>query len=443
MRKNRGKVCIIFSIILILCSPIISSMSNTTINIENPVAQSEKVTIEKNLNPDIATAIQMVNESLLREYMRVLTVEIGPRMTGTYGCEEAAKYMFEQFENMGLETRYHYWEGISDRRPFRKYRSQNVEATHYGKDDTCDEILVFNAHYDTIKTSPGAIDDGSGTVAVMAAAYVLSQFEFNRTIKFVCFSGEEVGLLGSRNYVRELYKNDTEILVEFNADMIGYANTSEEGRIVRVSPSQDAKWITDEIGNVNEDYGIDFTIERGWNISADYARSGSDFYDFILHGYDAVAFWEKGSYNYFHDPEDTFDKVNFSYLTNVTRLIVASIAHMADIDVYYPHVTIGAPRRGRLYFEDRTLKKFKYERTIVIDDFLIHAEVKPGDAPIEKVEFYYDGKLIHTDTEMPYQYRLNKFSIRKHTVEVIVYDELGRTAQDKVKFRYINLNRKK
>lgn len=80
---------------------------------------------------------------------------------------------------------------------------------------------------------------------------------------------------------------------------------------------------------------------------------------------------------------------------------------------------------------------------MVIDDFLICNEVKPGDAPIEKVEIYYDDELVNTDIEMPYQWRLNKLSIKKHTIEVIVYDEKGRTASDKVTFRYINLNTKK
>jgi len=417
-------------------------MTNETTLTKDPSIQSEEVMFDSNINPDIAAALEMVNESLLEEYMRVLTVEIGPRMTGSEGSKKAAKYIFEQFENTDLETKFHNWWAIDFRRPYTLYIDKNVIATLPGKDETCDEIIVFNAHYDTVKVSPGAIDDGSGTVAVMAAAYALSQFEFNRTIKFVCFSGEEVGLFGSRNYVRNLYKNDADILVEFNADMIGYANTSEEGRIVYVSPSEDAHWIVDEIKNVNSEYGIDFTIKRAWNISSDRPRGGSDFFDFLLHGYEAVAFWQSGHYDYYHSPEDTIDKVNFSYLVNVTRLIVASAAHLADIDVYHPHVQIDSPRRGRFYFKDKSLINFRYEKTIVIDDLLIHADVKPGDAPIEKVEFYYDDKLIFTDTEYPYEYRLNNLSLLEHEVEVIIYDEQGRTAQDKVKFYYINIYRK-
>ncbi|MCK4995748.1 MAG: M28 family peptidase [Thermoplasmatales archaeon] len=446
MKKDYIKIIGMVVIILILSSPLISSISNISIPNEKSVTISETILFTP--DPKIEAAIELVTESLLREYLTVISVEIGPRKTQTYGAEEAAKYIYGEFIKTGLPTRYHYWEDFTERiklKHFKYYKGKNVEATLEGIDESCEKILVFNAHYDSAKVSPGAVDDGTGTVAVMTAAYALSQFEFNRTIKFVTFSGEEIGLLGSKNYVRDLYKNDTEILVEFNADMVGYANTAEEGRTAYVSPSKDAQWIIDEIIKVNEAYEIGFDVKSAWNLTAEEPRSGSDFWDFILHGYEAVAFWQSGrGGDYFHTPEDTIDKVNFSYLTNMTKLMVASLAHMADIEVYYPDVKIGSPKRGRLYREDRAIKVFKQEHTIVFDDVLICAEVKPGDSPIEKVEFYYDGKLMYTDEDMPYQWRLNKISLfRKHTVEIILYDEEGRTASDEVTFRYINWNKRK
>ncbi len=443
MSENYVKACSLIVVTLFLSSPVISSISNTaTTNQQNIIESSETILFTP--DPKIEAAIQIINESYLREIITVLSVEIGPRKTQTYGAEEAAKYIYEEFTKTGLQTRYHYWEDFAEKIRPKYYKDKNVEATLEGIDDSCEEIIVFNAHYDTVKVSPGAVDDGTGVAAVIAAANALSNFEFNRTIKFVTFSGEEIGLLGSRNYVRDLYKNDTEILVEFNADMVGYATTAEEGKTAYVSPSKDAHWIIDEIVKVNEVYGIDFDVKSVWNLAAEGIRSGSDFWDFVFHGYEAVAFWESGRYDYMHTSEDSIDKVNFSYLANMTKLMVASLAHMADIEVYYPQVKIGAPKRGRFYIEDRTIKEFKHEHTIVIDDVLICAEVKPSDSPIEKVEFYYDGKLMYTDEEMPYQWRLNKLSIiRKHTVEVILYDEKDRTASDEVTFRYINWNKRK
>ena len=228
--------------------------------------------------------------------------------------------------------------------------------------------------------------------------------------------------------------------MEFNADMVGYANTSEEGRTVYISKTQDAQWAIDEIKKVNQDYSLNFNILSGWNMSADDGRHGSDFFDFILHGYESIAFWESGNYGYAHTPYDSFEKVNFSYLTNMTRLMVASLAHIADIETYYPDVKIETPKRGQLYYKDKVIQKFKHENTIVIGQLVVCAKVKPGDSPIEKVEFYYDNDLIFTDADAPYQWLLNSKSMKKHTIQIIAYDEKGRSASDKINFYFFNLN---
>ena len=48
--------------------------------------------------------------------------------------------------------------------------------------------------------------------------------------------------------------------------------------------------------------------------------------------------------------------------------------------------------------------------------------------PIQRAEFYYDGKLVFTDTEAPFKWQFNKFSLGKHQITVIVYDQLGRNS---------------
>jgi hypothetical protein len=425
--------CNIGILIILLLSPIISSTNLVSI----PTAKQNNI---ENINPKISQAIDMVNESLLRNFLEDL-VSIGPRMTGTYGCEKAAEYIYEQFFNFGLETRIQEWGSFNNRLRLRYYKGKNIEATLNGTNKDCDEIIIFNAHYDTVKVSPGANDDGSGVAAVLAAAYILNQFEFNRTIKFVTFSGEEINLLGSRAYVKEIYENNEDLLVEFNADMIGYAETAQGGKNVTLSPTEDAHWITDEINSVNDNYSIGFNINIGGDITPERSRGGSDYYDFMLYGYEVIAFWEsEWNRDYFHTEEDTIEHINFSYFVNVTKLIVGSLAHLADmVEIDHPMLRIGSPKRGRLYFEDRTLRIFRHHRTIVIDDVLIYTEVKPGDSPIEKVEFYFDGKLKHTDMEKPYLWRINQRSIRKHTIKAVAYDEKGRTASDQISFRFVNL----
>ncbi|MDH7516948.1 MAG: M28 family peptidase [Candidatus Thermoplasmatota archaeon] len=435
IKSTKNLLIFITNILLIsvlLSSTTFSVAEVTTTNSSKPV-----------IDPKIVGIIEMVNETILRTYIQEL-VNIGPRVTGTYGCEKAAEYIYQQFKNAGLKTRYQYWQSLNNRIPLRFLKDKNVEATHYGTDQNSKEVIVFNAHYDSVKVSPGANDDGSGVAAVLTAAYILSKFEFNRTIKFVTFSGEEQGLLGSRAYAKEAYEKNEDILVEFNADMIGYAKTAQGGRNVSLSFTQDAKWIVDEIKSVNDNYGINFNVKKGWEMKPGGPRMGSDFHDFILYGYESVAFWQSEfDATYHHNENDTIEHVNFSYLINVTKIIVGSLAHLADMKISYPRIRIETPKHGKLYFEDRILKTFRYDKTIVVDDVLIHADVKEGDAPIEKVDFYYDNKLVFTDTTKPYHWRINKLSFRKHNVKVVVHDEMGRNASDEINLYFINLNRKR
>ena len=358
MTKLSKKGFVLGIVILILSGLIISSISILiTQKNSTPEVEPDEIKI-LGTESKIMEAIEMVNESLVYDFLWGL-LKYGPRRTSTDGCERAANYLFQQFEDMGLETRYQEWTKWNIYKYPKFYRSRNIEATLLGNGGLSEEILIVNAHYDTVKDAPGAIDDGTGVATVLTAAYVLSQFDFNRTIKFVTFSGEEVGLLGSRAYVNEIYEDDLDILVEFNLDGIGYA-TNPKAKYISLVPTEDAKWIVNEIKNANEDYEIEFDIKDANIIEPGGPRQfTSDFYDFVLHGYEAIAFQGLESYPYWHSPEDTIDKINFGYLVNITKLVVASLAHMADIDVYYPQIRIIAPRRGRSRIQGLCLRVYQ------------------------------------------------------------------------------------
>ena len=162
------------------------------------VEQPELVDI--NYNEDIANLIQSLDEEVYLEYLEDL-VAFGPRVTQTEECEQAGGFIYEEFEKLGLEVRRHYWESESGLSGF------NVEGTLPGLNETSDEIYIVCAHYDSVPGSPGADDDGSGTVAVMSAAKLMSHYAFNHTIRFIAFSGEEQGLHGSYHYAKDNYEH--------------------------------------------------------------------------------------------------------------------------------------------------------------------------------------------------------------------------------------------
>ena len=438
MKKSFNTLRISSVLLIVLC--LSTSASSISFSQQNSSISSAFDTqiLTKTNSQKITGLLEMINETLIREYLETI-VGFGPRVSGSYGCEKSAQYIYQQFMNMGLTARYQNWTAWGNIYHPHFYTSQNVEGTLTGTNTMDTSAIIFNAHYDTIATGPGANDDGSGTVGVLAAAYALSHFCFKRTIKFVTFSGEEIGLCGSRAYAKEAYERNDNILVEINADMIGH----DEGiRSMRVTATEDVGWIGDIFQSINNDYSIGLTVNRGNINRVNHKMGGSDYAPFLVYGWESICCWEGDHDPNFHTAQDDLSNVNISYLVNMTRIIAATIARLADFTETPPQVRITSPRIGYLYnagLKKRVIDEFK---TTVINDIWIWAEIDYATVPIERAEFFYNGKLVFTDTEAPFKWQFNKFSLRKQEITIVVYDQLGRNSSDWREIHFINIFKK-
>ncbi len=271
------------------------------------------------MNGDIIDLITQIDESMILDYLQSLT-NFGPRVTGETGCEQAAEYIYNEFSSMGLQVRYDNW-------IYGGYNSNNVEATLPGIDPSSDDIYIICGHYDTVPGCPGADDDGSGVAAVLVAAQIMSQCEFNHTIRFVAFSGEEEGLFGSYMYVQEAYNNGDDIKGVLNADMIGFALNDYQASYLNIYEDDTSEWLYDFTFNVNQKYNeyIDLQLlHGGWSW-------GSDHYYFWEFGYSALFYHEYEFNHYYHLPDDTIEHMNLTYDKKGTRLIIATLAELAQI----------------------------------------------------------------------------------------------------------------
>ena len=270
-------------------------------------------------NDLVVTLIQQIDEDIYMSYLENLT-SFGPRLTTTKACEDSAEYIYNEFEKLGLETRFNEW---SNGNIFGK----NVEATIPGIDEQSDEIYVICAHYDSVEGSPGADDDGSGVAAVLTAAKVMSLYNFNNTIKFVTFSGEEQGLYGSSYYVQEAVENNDNIIAVLNIDMIGFALSDEDESILELYEDDDSQWLADYTVEVSQEYNEYLDLEI---MLSGYSR-GSDHYRFWEAGYNAIFYAEYNFNDYYHSPEDTIEHMNIPYATRSTKLIIATFAELSEI----------------------------------------------------------------------------------------------------------------
>jgi hypothetical protein len=270
--------------------------------------------------------IEPLDVTLYLGYLENLTA-FGPRVTGEPECDDAGIYIYNEFVSMGLYAEYHYWEngGLS---------SNNIVATLNGTDETSDEIYIICGHYDSVPESPGADDDGTGTVAVITAAYLMRNAEFNHTIKFIAFSGEEQGLLGSYAYAQEAAQNGENIIAVLNLDMIGYAETPNDTEKLRIFDKEEVStWITDFI----ESIALEYYDLLGLEIIRSGYSYGSDHHYFLEFGYHAIFGHEYQFNPYWHTPDDTIENTNITYAVRNTKLMILSLAELSGF------ITLNAP----------------------------------------------------------------------------------------------------
>lgn len=98
--------------------------------------------------------------------------------------------------------------------------SHNVVATISGTTYP-DEIVAFTAHYDSVSYSKGAYDNATGSAGIFE---ILKYYQANkpqRTLKFIWCGSEEMGLLGSKAYVKAHEEEIKKYKLCINIDMIG------------------------------------------------------------------------------------------------------------------------------------------------------------------------------------------------------------------------------
>lgn len=145
-------------------------------------------------------------------HARYLAGDIGARLTGSANLTRAEKWARDRFASFGLENAHLEAWGKFDpvvelgRLPTGSMRGartvHNVVAELRGSEKP-DEIVVVGANLDSWDFAQGAADNAAGSGAVMEAARLLvaADVKPKRTIRFVLWTGEEQGLLGSKAYV--------------------------------------------------------------------------------------------------------------------------------------------------------------------------------------------------------------------------------------------------
>lgn len=258
------------------------------------------------------------------------------------GLQEAADYIAGQFQQHGLPVTAQAFllvTGLPDQEP--PVVVTNVIGTLEGVAPPPDRgVVIVSAHYDSIASgassggpAPGADDDGSGVAAVLEAARLLSQRHLWHTVRFVTFAGEEQGLHGSRHYAEVAQADGENIIGVMNADMIGFDGDSDPRLEVHAGPLQQNAVLARLLDETVRAYGLDLwpqVILNGATRASDHASFWDRGFPAVLVIEDTELVGPTFDFNpYYHTTEDTLDKINRSYFTQMVQAIVGTVTRLA------------------------------------------------------------------------------------------------------------------
>jgi len=237
---------------------------------------------------------------------------------------------------LGYTPEYQYFEVPAGRgRP--PIRTANVVATLRGTMHPDLQYLV-SSHFDSVAAGPGADDNTSGTAALLEVARILRQRPMPATIRFLWFTGEEAGLLGSREYVRQAQARGDRVLGALNNDMVGF---SEDGRL-----DDTIRYSNPGLRDLQHAAAFLFTNLVTYDARYYLGTDAGSFYE--AYG-DVVA--GIGSHPilgnpHYHQAHDTLDTVSIPLITEVAKTTAASIMLMASSPSRLTTVTAVATARG-------------------------------------------------------------------------------------------------
>lgn len=204
-----------------------------------------------------------------------------------------------------------------------------------------DDYVIIGAHYDHLgrgnfdslapsqigQIHPGADDNASGTAGVLELARLLApqRGQLKRSILFMDFAGEELGLLGSAAWVQNSTRPLAKAVAMINMDMIG--------RI------KDDKVYIGGVGTGSTFKAVLEQAQKDAPFKIEYSASGyssSDHTSFVTKKIPSLFFFS-GLHSDYHKPSDTWDKINApsaARLLDMVASVAVQLANAADAPVF-------------------------------------------------------------------------------------------------------------
>jgi hypothetical protein len=233
------------------------------------------------------------------------------------GNARASEFLFNTYKSFGYEPQYQWFE---PRNAFGG-KTANVVATLKGTVNP-ELIYVISSHYDSVEAGPGADDDSSGTAALLEAARMLAGHPLPATVIFASMTGEEAGLLGSREFVRRAVEDKLHIVGALNNDMIGWMNDGRMDNTIRYS--------NPGIRDIQHGAAMEFTKLITFDALYWKGTDAMSFYDVYGDVIGGIGSYPVLGSPYYHQSTDLLENENHQLITETCKTTVATIMLLAS-----------------------------------------------------------------------------------------------------------------
>ena len=285
-----------------------------------------------------------------------------------------------------------------------------------------DEYVIMGGHIDSWDGATGTTDNGTGVATTLEAARVLMKAGVRpmRTIRFMLWSGEEQGLLGSRAWI----KAHPEMLDKISAVIVHDGGTNYVSGIT-VTPAMNVDMSKVFLPITRLSSGLPFEI----TVSPEGlpAGIGSDHDSFLSAGVPGFFWHQAGRANYTHTHHtqfDTFDQAIPEYERHTSMVVAVAALGLANLDHLLDRTKLRAPRRrgGRRMLGVQLDDGMRL--TMVVED---GAAAKAGLLVGDKI-VSIEGKPIAGSADIREALRTRKAKLK------VVYERAGKKAETTLQY---------
>jgi Zn-dependent M28 family amino/carboxypeptidase len=293
-----------------------------------------------------SSSLTDIDAARLREHVVHLAQTIGERNVYRPDALHAAEdYIRRTWREQGYDV-------VAQDYVAHHVRSANLEITRRGFVRP-DEILLIGAHYDSVRGSPGANDNGSGVAALLELSRLFADVVSARTVRFVAFTNEEppfflLGRTGSAQYARAARRRDDDIRLMIALETIGSYSDAPRSQayppLFRYFFPERANFIAfvsnfrsrRELRRLVSAYrdATDFPMQFVATFAAVPGVAWSDHLAFWRQGYRALMITDTAFYRYrwYHTQYDTQDKLNYAEFARMTSGLFKALRALSDVE---------------------------------------------------------------------------------------------------------------